>query len=91
MQFPDMKHLWWLGVVTVLFLGDNGHHVPMERCRQIYSIFAQRGVDITYTDQVSDLNPATLGRYDGSQTTPPAFQCQKPVNAGQRAMRTPTG
>ncbi|HZK81267.1 MAG TPA: PVC-type heme-binding CxxCH protein, partial [Humisphaera sp.] len=50
--------------VTVLFLGDNGHHVPMERCRQIYSVFARRGVDITYTDQVSDLNPATLGRYD---------------------------
>ena len=50
--------------VKVLFLGDNGHHDPMERCRQVYSVLAVHGVDLTYTDRVEDLNPATLGGYD---------------------------
>ena len=50
--------------VKVLFLGDRGHHTPMERVRQVYSIFAQHGIDLTYTESMSDLNPATLGRYD---------------------------
>ncbi len=50
--------------VKVLFLGDNGHHVPLERCRQVYSILGQHGIDLTYSDQAADLNPATLGRYD---------------------------
>ena len=50
--------------VKVLFLGDNGHHRPLERCRQIFSELGRRGVDLTYTDRVSDLNDATLNRYD---------------------------
>jgi putative membrane-bound dehydrogenase-like protein len=50
--------------VKVLFLGDNGHHQPMERCRQVYSILGQHGIDLTYTDRMADLNPATLGGYD---------------------------
>lgn len=50
--------------VKVLFLGDNGHHQPLERCRQIYSPMAVRGIDFTYTDRAEDLNPQTLGRYD---------------------------
>ena len=50
--------------VEVLFLGDNGHHEPLERCRDIYSWLGKRGIDITYTDDLGDLNPQTLGRYD---------------------------
>jgi putative membrane-bound dehydrogenase-like protein len=50
--------------VHVLFLGDNGHHLPLERCRDIYSILGQRGIDLVYTDNVNDLNAATLNRYD---------------------------
>lgn len=50
--------------VSVLFLGDNGHHVPLERCRQVYSELGQHNIDVTYTDRLSDLNPQTLGRYD---------------------------
>ena len=50
--------------VKVLWLGDNGHHVPLERCRQAFSALGQRGIDLTYTDDVADLNPQTLDRYD---------------------------
>lgn len=50
--------------VKVLWLGDNGHHKPLERARQIYSALARRGVDLTYTDDVASLNPQNLARYD---------------------------
>jgi len=50
--------------VKVLFLGDNGHHQPLERCRDVYSVLAKRGIDLTYTDDLNDLNSQTLGRYD---------------------------
>ncbi|HSZ57570.1 MAG TPA: PVC-type heme-binding CxxCH protein [Tepidisphaeraceae bacterium] len=50
--------------VKVLFLGDNGHHEPLERCRDVYSVLGKRGIDITYTDDLGDLNSDTLGRYD---------------------------
>jgi putative membrane-bound dehydrogenase-like protein len=50
--------------VQVLFLGDNGHHVPLERCRDVASVMGQRGIDLIYTDDINDLNPQTLGRYD---------------------------
>jgi putative membrane-bound dehydrogenase-like protein len=50
--------------VKVLFLGDHGHHEPLERARQAYSPLGRHGIDVVYTDQVTDLNPTTLGRYD---------------------------
>ncbi|HZN64381.1 MAG TPA: PVC-type heme-binding CxxCH protein [Tepidisphaeraceae bacterium] len=50
--------------VKVLFLGDDGHHRPLDRCRQVFSEMGRRGIDFTYTDQLSDLNPDTLSRYD---------------------------
>jgi len=50
--------------VKVLFLGDTGHHQPIERARDAYSRLGRRGVDLTYTQDLSDLNPDTLGRYD---------------------------
>lgn len=50
--------------VKVLFLGDDGHHQPLERCRDVYTEMAIRGIDLTYTDNLDDLNPRTLGRYD---------------------------
>src|SRR2546423_15039769 len=51
--------------VKVLFLGDQGHHVPLERCRQGYSLMAEHGIDFTYTEDLNDLNPQTLARFDG--------------------------
>lgn len=51
--------------VKVLFLGDRGIHAPVERCRLLFIPMAERGIDLTYTENVGDLNPATLGKYDG--------------------------
>jgi putative membrane-bound dehydrogenase-like protein len=50
--------------VKVLWLGDDGHHTPLFRCRQVFSIFARQGIDFTYTQDVNCLNPQTLNRYD---------------------------
>lgn len=50
--------------LRVLFLGDNGHHQPAERYRQLAPVLAKRGIDLTYTDKAADLNPATLAKYD---------------------------
>ncbi len=50
--------------VKVLFLGDTGHHQPIERARDAYSHLGRHGIDLTYTQDLSDLNPDTLGRYD---------------------------
>src|SRR5438067_6210348 len=51
--------------IKVLFLGDNGHHRPVDRFRQLQPVLAARGIDLTYTDQASALNPTTLAAYDG--------------------------
>jgi len=50
--------------VKVLFLGDNGHHLPLERCRQVFSTLARDGIDLTYTDRLDDLNADNLARFD---------------------------
>ncbi len=50
--------------LTVLFLGDKGHHVPADRAAQLIPVMASRGVEITYTEAMSDLNPQTLAKYD---------------------------
>jgi putative membrane-bound dehydrogenase-like protein len=50
--------------ITVLFLGDQGHHRPSERAPQIIPLLATRGIDVTYTEAMSDLNPSTLAKYD---------------------------
>jgi putative membrane-bound dehydrogenase-like protein len=50
--------------LNVLFLGDNGLHRPRDRFRQIAPVLAGRGIEVNYTDKVSDLNPETLGKYD---------------------------
>jgi putative membrane-bound dehydrogenase-like protein len=51
--------------IKILFLGDNGHHQPRERFAQLQPVLAKRGIELTYTDQVADLNPKTLSGYDG--------------------------
>src|SRR5262245_13294987 len=50
--------------LRVLFLGDNGHHRPAERFRQLMPVLAKRGIDLTYTDRVDALNPKVLAGYD---------------------------
>src|SRR5437764_6955927 len=51
--------------IKILFLGDNGHHRPAERFRQLQPVLEKRGIDLTYTDKVEALNPKTLAAYDG--------------------------
>jgi putative membrane-bound dehydrogenase-like protein len=50
--------------LSVLFLGDQGHHRPADRAAQITPVFAGRGIRVTYTEKLDDLNPETLSRHD---------------------------
>ena len=50
--------------LRVLFLGDNGHHKPAERFAQLQPVLAPRGIELVYTDKVSDLDPTVLAAYD---------------------------
>jgi putative membrane-bound dehydrogenase-like protein len=51
--------------IKILFLGDNGHHRPQERYRQIEPVLAARGIRLEYADSAKALNPDTLSRFDG--------------------------
>jgi putative membrane-bound dehydrogenase-like protein len=51
--------------IKILFLGDNGHHKPEERFKQLQPVLAKRGIELTYTDKVEALDPKTLAGYDG--------------------------
>jgi putative membrane-bound dehydrogenase-like protein len=53
------------GRVKILFLGDNGHHRPHDRFVQLEPVFKARGIDVTYTDKMGDINPDNLKQYDG--------------------------
>jgi putative membrane-bound dehydrogenase-like protein len=50
--------------LRVLFLGDQGHHVPAQRAAQLIPVLATRGINVTYTEAMTDLNPETLAKYD---------------------------
>src|SRR5688500_17768300 len=51
--------------VKVLFLGDRGHHKPADRFKQIEPVMKARGIDLTYTDRMADVNADNLKPYDG--------------------------
>jgi len=50
--------------LSVLFLGDQGHHQPAARFADITTPLAERGIALTYTEKLDDLNGTTLGKYD---------------------------
>ncbi len=50
--------------LSVLFLGDRGHHRPADRAAQFTPVMDDRGIDVTYTEDVSALNAANLAKYD---------------------------
>jgi putative membrane-bound dehydrogenase-like protein len=50
--------------IRVLFLGDNGHHKPAERARQLLPYLMSRGIEARYTDNADDLNSSTLRDVD---------------------------
>src|SRR5262245_21631533 len=51
--------------LQLLFLGDNGHHQPAARFKQLQPALRERGIELTYSDKVEDLNADTLGKYGG--------------------------
>jgi putative membrane-bound dehydrogenase-like protein len=51
--------------LKLLFLGDSGHHQPPARFKQLQPVMKERGIELTYTDNLDDLNPETLGQYAG--------------------------
>ena len=50
--------------LRVLFLGDNAGHRPTNRFALMQPALASRGIEMTYTDKLDDLNSAKLARYD---------------------------
>ncbi len=50
--------------LNVLFLGDNGHHKPRGFFAELQPALAKRGIQVVYTDQMTDLTPKTLESYD---------------------------
>jgi putative membrane-bound dehydrogenase-like protein len=50
--------------LEVLFLGDKGHHTPVERFPELLKGLSPYGVNLTYTDNMADVNPANLAQYD---------------------------
>lgn len=50
--------------IKVLFLGDHGHHQPKVRFDELAPVLQSRGIDMTYTDKLSDLNLENLKKYD---------------------------
>jgi putative membrane-bound dehydrogenase-like protein len=51
--------------LKLLFLGDSGHHRPADRFKQLQPVLKERGIELTYTDRVADLNAETLGKFAG--------------------------
>lgn len=50
--------------IRILFLGDQGHHRPADRFKQLESELAKAGLRYTYTETLDDLNPDKLAGYD---------------------------
>ncbi|HJU75513.1 MAG TPA: PVC-type heme-binding CxxCH protein [Gemmatimonadaceae bacterium] len=49
--------------LRVLFLGDNGHHQPTARAKELLPAVSRNGIDLFYTDDPNDLNDHELDRY----------------------------
>jgi len=50
--------------LSVLFLGDRGHHRPADRAAQLTPALALRGVSVAYTEDMGALSPENLSKYD---------------------------
>ncbi|MEX2215709.1 MAG: PVC-type heme-binding CxxCH protein [Phycisphaeraceae bacterium] len=51
--------------IRMLFLGDRGHHQPFARAQELVPVLKERGIDITYTEDLAALSKETLAKYDG--------------------------
>src|SRR5688500_12551964 len=50
--------------LRVLFLGDNGHHRPADRFKQLQPVMREKQIDLVYTESLADLNSAKLAGFD---------------------------
>jgi putative membrane-bound dehydrogenase-like protein len=50
--------------LEVLFLGDSGHHKPIERIPSLMMALGSKGINFTYTDNLQDLTLDNLNQYD---------------------------
>ena len=50
--------------LSVFFLGDKGPHRPADRYPQLAPVLSGRGIEMTYSENVSDLNAEALAKYD---------------------------
>ncbi len=53
------------GDLKLVFLGDQGAHRPAQRFIQLAPVLESRGIHLTYTDDVTVLDPARLAGFDG--------------------------
>ncbi|MDB4679831.1 MAG: ThuA domain-containing protein [Planctomycetaceae bacterium] len=51
--------------LSLLFLGGNGPHQPYQRFQQLSPVMRSRGIDLTYTDDMREINRESLSKYDG--------------------------
>ncbi len=51
--------------VSVLMLGDTGFHKPSEFYRHLVEPLGEQGIELDYTEKLSDLNEDNLAKYDG--------------------------
>lgn len=51
--------------LKVLFLGDNGHHRPRDLAEVLVPELAKANIELTYTEDVSQLNSERLAEYAG--------------------------
>lgn len=50
--------------IRILFLGDQGHHRPSDRYKQLEPALTDAHIRSTYTESLDDLNPDKLAGYD---------------------------
>jgi putative membrane-bound dehydrogenase-like protein len=62
---PDRSGLAAEPPLRILFLGDRGHHHPRQRFNQVQEVFATRGIDLTYTEDLGQLSAPGLAPYHG--------------------------
>ena len=51
--------------LKLLFMGDNGHHRPVDMFHETARVLEKRGIEMKYTDRMEDLTPETLAGFDG--------------------------
>jgi len=51
--------------LKLLFMGDNGHHRPVDLFDQLAPVLENRGIELKYTDRMEDLTADTLKDFNG--------------------------